>query len=226
MVRQVAGSGADFQVNDGERTVFVEATVPAPEGLPAEWLQPRDGVYSLPDEDMVLRWTSAIRDKAGKHLADIDKRHAMKDSPFVIALNSCRLSRRPEDHGISQWLFAVAAVFPVGPPVVPIDRRSGEAGPMIQSLRRRIRRRANVEVPTGVFLDERYAHVSALIGCSSCYADEDARKKFHGFPPMIFVRNPLARNPLPRGWLPGAIEYWAEQIESEHFHIRGGPSLP
>jgi hypothetical protein len=33
------------------------------------------------------------------------------------------------------------------------------------------------------------------------------------------VHNPLAANPLPPGWLPGAIEYAAERVSEDEFTL-------
>ena len=53
-------------------------------------------------------------------------------------------------------------------------------------------------------------HVSALIGCATIWVEPNDRHKFFaGAPPMVVVNNPFAKNPLPEGWRPGAIEYRA-----------------
>jgi hypothetical protein len=59
-------------------------------------------------------------------------------------------------------------------------------------------------VPVGNFLDPAYAGVSALLGCSTCYAPNGALE-------IVVVHNPLARNPLPVGFLGATTEYQAER---------------
>ena len=52
-------------------------------------------------------------------------------------------------------------------------------------------------------------HVSALIGCATIWVEPNDRHKFAGAPPMVVVNNAFAKNPLPEGWRPSAIEYRA-----------------
>ncbi|MGH8537563.1 MAG: hypothetical protein ACREXM_14125 [Gammaproteobacteria bacterium] len=129
------------------------------------------------------------------------------------------MARFPEENGISQWPFAVEAVFPIGPLVVPVNVATGNFGETFQSLRFSIRKREGVEIPTDNFLNPKYAHVSALLGCAACYADETLSATFLGLPPMFLVHNPLATNPLPLNWLPAAIEYAATQSEPDEFTL-------
>jgi type I restriction enzyme S subunit len=214
------GEGPDFCLETPHGVVLVEASVPAPDGLLAEWLADRPGhVYSMPHEAMLLRWTSKFSDKQAKHADDIAGGRVDASVPFVIAINGCRLSRYPEENGISQWPFAIEATFPIGPLAVPIDRETGKFGEAYQSLRFSIAKRPGVEIPTDNFLDPDAACVSALIGCASCYADAEVVAKFNGQPPYFLVHNPLATNPLPMGWLPGAIEYAAKQVSDDEFTL-------
>ncbi len=220
-VEKLNNGGPDFLLNVENYSVYVEATVPAPEGLPAKWLNSSIcGVKSMPHKEMLLRWTNSLSTKSRKHLDDIKKSHINAKYPFVIAINSCRLSQLPEENGISQWPFAVESVFPIGPLAIPINRETGIAGEMYQSLRFNIHKeKTNQDIPTDNFLNPEYKHVSALIGCSTCFADEETREKFHGFPPMFLVHNPLATNPLPEGWLPGAIEYSAKETAKDEYTL-------
>lgn len=212
-----AGAGPDFSVEATNGPVLVEATVPAPEGLPANQLVFTPGVHDGAHKEILLRWTAKLADKRAKHEEHISKKLADPALPFVIAINSCRLGWAPEENGISQWPYAVEATFPIGPLAVPIDPETHEMGEAFQSLRFSVPKKPGVDIPTGNFLDPTYAVVSALIGCAQCYSDEATAGKFVGQPPYFLVHNPLATNPLPRGWLPGAIEYAAEQTDEETF---------
>jgi type I restriction enzyme S subunit len=94
---------------------------------------------------MLLRWTSKLADKRKKHVDDIACARVDAEHPFIIALNSVRLSRYTEENGISQWPFAVEATFPIGPLAVPVDRETGKMGEAYQSLRFSIAKRPGVE---------------------------------------------------------------------------------
>jgi len=213
-------SGPDLHLTAPTGPALVEATVPSPEGLPSEWLDRQPGrVYSMPHEQMLLRWTSSLYDKKEKHLEDISRGQADATMPFVIAINSCRLSLHPEAYGITQWPFAVEATFPIGPLAVPVDRSTGKFGETYQSLRFSVNKRPDCPIPTDNFLDPDYVCVSALIGCASCHADDATLAEFNDQPPYYLVYNPLATNPLPQNWLPGAIEYAAVESAPGEFTL-------
>lgn len=131
--RAAIGKGPDFLVMDGTRKVWIEVVCPEPINVPTNWLDPIPGKeITFPHEEILLRWTSAIRVKAEKLVGSQDETHkgylssglvAPADA-YVIAVNGCQLSNGqfPELFGISQFPFAVEAVFPVGPYQVKIDR--------------------------------------------------------------------------------------------------------
>tara|TARA_R110002051_G_scaffold297604_1_gene364061 strand:+ start:172 stop:975 length:804 start_codon:yes stop_codon:yes gene_type:complete len=205
-------AGPDFRVDTEFGLVQIEAVVPAPQGIPSEWLADPEPfkVLTHPHEAILLRWTSAISAKSTKQLLDIEKKAADSDAPFVIALNSCRLSRMREDFGISQWPYAVEAVFPIGPVAVSLNRTTLESSEAYQSQRFAITNKNGAEIPTTIFTDPKNAHISAIVGASALFepaANEGSNPATVSF---VTVNNPYARNPLPKGWLPNALEYYAE----------------
>ena len=206
--------GPDFLLDTANAgPVFVEATTPKPEGLPAAWLDEKGDVHHMPHEEMLLRWTNSLSTKSRKHIEDITKGNAEHGVSFVIAINSCRLSRSPMDEGISGKPFAVEAVFPIGPVAVKVNRDTGEFGDAYQSWRDTIPKpKTSKDIPTDNFLNDDYSHVSALIGCSRLWNEKDREPQL---PTRFLVHNPLAKNPLPHGWLAGAVEYVADIKDDE-----------
>ncbi len=65
-----ANEGPDFKMDRSGQTIWVEAICPAPTGLPDDWLrEARAGeirVRNVPHEAMLLRWTSALKEKKEK----------------------------------------------------------------------------------------------------------------------------------------------------------------
>jgi type I restriction enzyme S subunit len=65
MVLKAGQQGPDFGLLNGGMTIWVEAIVPAPEGISADYLTtPKVGeviVKSMPHQEMLLRWTAALR---------------------------------------------------------------------------------------------------------------------------------------------------------------------
>src|SRR5258708_6939039 len=63
--------GPDFRVEHEGRTIWIEAVVPGPQGIPATYLEPpaigeETRVRRKPDRERVLRCTSVITDKQRK----------------------------------------------------------------------------------------------------------------------------------------------------------------
>lgn len=213
------GEGPDFSL---EKTsaghVLVEATVPSPKGLPPEWLDNRDGVKEMPHEQMVLKWTSSLAAKGSKHTADIKKNTVDANTPFIIAINACRLAKMQEDFGISGYPFSVEAVFPIGPKQAKVNKATGEIGELYQGWRHEIKKpTTGTEIPTDNFLNPDYSHVSALIGCASIFHQNNGNTNL---PIFYLVHNPLADKPLPQGWLPDAIEFQADIISNDVIEIQ------
>jgi hypothetical protein len=87
--------GPDFCIVYQEQTIWIEAITPSPEGIPSNYLEPpkKGEVEFKPvlDEQPLLRWTSALRDKRKK--LESDKKQGIIDNKdcTIIAINSCRL---------------------------------------------------------------------------------------------------------------------------------------
>jgi type I restriction enzyme S subunit len=208
-VKKRGQDGPDFGVLNDGRTIWIEAIVPAPEGILAEFLQPlRSGEVEarhVPHEQMLLRWTGALRYKAECLQRYREKRIIAEADCTVIAINGCRLSEYPRsDAGVSRFPLAVEAVFPVGPMAVPITPQGHIDGEPERTIRYWIWKLTGVEVSTANFLDPDYANVSAVLGCS-------CRDMLDGDLPLTLVHNPLAKAPLPRGILDAKREFVADE---------------
>ena len=118
------GAGPDFRIPlaDG-RTLWIEAVSPtAGDGqnripdlplIDPESDEPQAGVQ-LPDQEILLRYTSAVENKRRKREQDIEAQIVRPDDPFIIAVNSGQLGLFSWT-GISQNPAIVEAVYPAGP---------------------------------------------------------------------------------------------------------------
>jgi hypothetical protein len=198
--------GPDFEIPAGNASIWVEATVPSPVDLPSNWIEVPSrefGARNVPHEGMLLRWTAALKEKMHKLEAYRAKGIVSDCDPYVIAINACRLSGLGTTRGASGLPIAVEAVFPIGPWKFPILQEEGRLGDPVRSDRFSIKNKNGSDVPTDSFLSPTYAGVSALLGCSTCYAPEEVLE-------VVIVHNPLASNRLPLGMLGASIEYTAE----------------
>jgi type I restriction enzyme S subunit len=207
-VTKAGQRGPDFGIIHEDRTIWIEAVTTSPEGLPTEHLTPpRRGEFktlSMPHEQMLLRWTSALKYKRDKLAAYVKDEVIPATDCTAIAVNGCRLSYwQVDDLGISQLPFAVEAVFPVGPIAVQIGRDGRIAGQAAHTTRFAIRKSNGADVPTGNFLDPLYANVGAVLGCTRS-------NLLNGGLSLSVVHNPLATAPVPVGILGAAKEYVAE----------------
>ena len=74
-----------------------------------------------PDDERVLRFTSAVADKRLKLDEYRAKGIVGANDCAVIAVNICRLSDwDPDGNGISQYPLSMEAVFPIGPLAVSL----------------------------------------------------------------------------------------------------------
>lgn len=211
-------AGPDFLIEHAGQRTWIEVICPEPKGIPDEWLaeaSPNDvRVYSLPHEQMLLRWTAAIKEKFEKLCGTperpergyLAKEIVQSSDAFVIAVNG-RLLRRhglPQIVGISQYPFCVEATLAVGPYAVTIDRRTLKMTDGGLQHRPCLPKPNGASVPADTFFDQRYASISAVWGF-----DFDENAFFHTRQPSMLVHNHRAGRRIERGLLPVHSEYSA-----------------
>lgn len=224
--------GPDFSFTYDNQRIWVEAICPGPEGLPDDWLVMQNigepaRVRNVPYEQILLRWTAALKEKkeklTGRTRYNGDRKPGYletgvvdKNEPYVVAISACRLGSPSFllHNGISQLPYAVEAAFPVGPIQVIINRDTMETTGQRHSYRRIVKNRNDAEVRTDNFLNPAYSGVSAILGTPAginTACGQDA--------PFALVHNPLADNPLPQGLLRVDQEFVAED-HGDHFDLR------
>lgn len=220
-------AGPDFLIEHEGRRIWVEVITPTPTGIPADWMAPLEitGVRNFPHEQILLRWTAAIKQKAevllgqpGQHAGYLASGIVGADDCYVIAINA-RLLRGyggtfTEITGISQWPFAVEATLAIGPLQVRINRDTLESSEPEHQQRYVIHKPIGQPVPADTFLDERFAPISAI------WATDIDEMTVLGRPAtMVVVHNPHATHPLPFGLLPAQEEYSATVLDDEHYQL-------
>lgn len=208
------GEGPDFLVLDGTRKTWIEAICPEPRGVPEDWRNFQTGVTHFPHEAILLRWTAAVKEKAEKLIGSANGEAAgylqtgivAPEDPYIIAINGCQLRNGVFSalFGISQFPFAVEAVFPVGPYQLSIDRETSEVVDRGHQYRPYVTNRNGALVPAYTFLDDRFNNISAIWA-----VDLNGGSVIGSSEPMVVVHNPNAINPIPVGFLPADNEYVA-----------------
>lgn len=219
------GGGPDFFVIENGRKIWIEVICPEPTGVPSDWLKSELGnVVNFPHEPILLRWTSAIKEKAEKLVGSLDgtvkgyieKGIVASEDAYVIAVNGRQLRNGPFPAllGISQFPFAVEAVFALGPYQISINRDTLEQTGAGHQHRPLILKRKGAPVPAYTFLDERFQPISAIWA-----VDVDGTSAIKNSEPMAVIHNPNAVNPIPIGFLPAHDEYVATPIRTEEFEL-------
>jgi hypothetical protein len=108
------------------------------------------------------------------------------------------------------------AVLPIGWPKVTLDTHSHTAVDAGFEYRPEIMRNSGTNVPTTSFLDPKYEAISAVL-YSRAGVSQLPRRMGEDF---IFIHNPLAKNPVPLGFLKLGKEYY-EQKNSELYAVSG-----
>jgi len=218
--------GPDFLLIENGRKIWIEVICPEPAGVPSDWLAEeldKIKVVDFPHEPILLRWTSAIKEKAEKLIGSLDgkvkgyleKGIVAPEDAYVIAVNGCQLRNGPFPAllGISQFPFAAEAVFAIGPYQININRDTLKQTGAGHQHRPLISKQKGAPVPAYTFLDARFQPISAIwavdvVGISAINSN-----------PMAVIHNPSAFNPIPVGFLPAHNEYVATPIGTEKFEL-------
>jgi hypothetical protein len=221
------GGGPDFSVIDNGQKIWIEVICPEPTGVNSEWTNPELGKLKyFPHEQILLRWTSAIKEKAEKLLGSfdgkvkgyIDKGIVASSDAYVIAVNGRQLRSGnpfPELHGISQFPFAVEAVFAIGPYQIKINRNTLKQTGTGYQHRPLIPKAKGTSVPAYTFFDTKFAPISAIWA-----VDIDGTSIIGNSEPMAVVHNHNALNPIRTGLLPAHDEYVVTPIGDDEAKLQ------
>lgn len=197
--------GPDLRIEHDGRVVWIEAICPTAVGIPEQWMRPLDAgefaVGDVPHNEILLRWTAAIKEKSEKLAKYREKGIVRAEDSFVIAVNGGLLGRMPLNEGISQMPYAFEAVYPAGPTTLEIDRKTHRVVRSFKSLRLQVENANGEPVPTTAFMDRGNAAVSAVLAYSSDRSEA----------PILtadIVHNHLATKPVDLGLLgPDNVEW-------------------
>jgi hypothetical protein len=213
------GAGPDFLLTIGTQRVWIEVVCPQPSGLDEKWLDCRmTEAGRVPHEEILLRWTSAIKEKSEKLLGNPTKSAAgylktglvAPHDTYVIAVNGCQMRNGPfpSMNGVSRFPYAAEAVLPIGPYQLHFDKTTLKKVGEGHQLRFHLPKPNGSEVSTGLFLDSSYGMVSAIWA-----VDFNGHRAIGNPEPSCLIHNPLAVNPLPHGLLPADQDYVAVPME-------------
>ncbi|MCH2395038.1 hypothetical protein [Oceanibaculum sp.] len=210
--------GPDFCFDHNECRVWVEVIAPEPKGIPEDWLNHKYGIFSFPHQEILLRWTSSIKEKHSKFEKYKINNIVGESDICIICINGINLRGldgiSPQINGISQTPFAVEALLSVGPMQVSFKLSKESAQDLGHQHRNAISKPSGADVPTDTFWDKNYEGTSAVWA-----VDLDETALNGNYQPMAIVHNPLAKNPLGLGVIPAHEEYRAKDL-GDFFEIK------
>jgi hypothetical protein len=193
--------GPDVGILFEGRRIWFEATAPKPGADNSPDRVPdmvMGQVNWVPNEQIVLRYLSAIREKlATQYPRWIERGVVTPQDAFVVAINPKLIGHEIVDTIPPRIL---QAAFPIGAPSVTLDGRTGEKLGEGYQYRISIEKASGAKVPTAAFLDAANSALSGLL-CSRVDAGNQPVQLGENFQ---LVPNPMATTLLPAAFrLPG-----------------------
>lgn len=185
---------------ESEQKVWVEAIAPKAGEGPDKVPSMKSGeVQTLPSDQIILRYTSAIAEKFERYQSYVSSGIISNNEPYVIAINGCQIPKARLDDNLPR---IVRSVFPIGDEYLTIDRQTGSVKGSGFIFRPSIKKISGSDIPTDLFLREEFAQISAIIfSCSDCCNRPTKGNDW------VVVHNPLAINPICAGLFPCFNEY-------------------
>jgi type I restriction enzyme S subunit len=213
--RKEEKSGPDILIDDTAQRIWVEAIAPTsgadqnPDRVP-------DFKYGIvtqvPDEQVILRYRSAISEKFDSKYQEYLANGTVSSSDrYVVAINSCKIEAAMVDSVPPRIL---KAVFPVGYPKVTVNKQTLQIIDSGFQFRPTIQRKSGAQISTDLFLNRTYENLSGIL-FSRASVNRPIKRLGEDF---IFIHNPLARNPVPPGFFKFGREYTAQE-GSENYTV-------
>jgi len=207
--------GPDILIETGDKKIWIEAITPGP-GAEASPDKVPDLVYgasvaqAVPDEKIILRLRSAVEEKYNNKFNQYRQQNSVGENDvFIIAINGCQIPHSIADRHPPR---IVRSVFPIGNEQVVIDKNSMEIIETGFEYRDKVQKNSGAGISTNIFLEAGCDKLSGII-----YSRVDAgNPTFRMGQDFIFIHNPLAVNPLPKGFLKFGEEYIAVDKGDEY----------
>jgi len=202
LIPKLNNEGPDLRLNINGLTVSIEAIAPE-NGVGSNAVPPVQGsddqkFTQLPTNQIELRYCSAINEKFEKYKNYIDKQIISNDEPYVIAINGSKVYPIVEN----EIPLIVRTVLAIGDRVITIVNK--------QIVDDRYKSQTTIykfngnSVNTDYFNDPEYFAISGILFSNTNSLDHQTTIGTE----FIFVRNKLAKNPLPNNWLNHGYEFW------------------
>lgn len=208
--------GPDVGIEVDGLRIWFEATSPTrgKDGQPDQVPQTVFGeVFTVPNDKLVLRYLNSISGKRAQHEGWLKGGVVKEKDAFIIALNPRSLGFEIGDTIPPRVL---QAAYAVGDPYVVVNKDTMTVVDSGYQVRDIIKKASEAEVKSGVFLQEEYANISALL-CSRIDAVNRPDKLGGDFQ---LAPNPHAKIPLPDKFRLDGVCYRATKSVDSSYSVR------
>jgi len=201
--------GADFYINSLNCWVEVVAATDGDSDNPNSLVDLQPGkVQSYPEEQVILRLSSAFFDKSKKLRSDIEKGLISPSQPIIICISGGGMKERLPIYPVGGYPQIFKSLLPIGDLVLWMNRASMEVRSHEFKYRQGVKKKTSSGeklIETEFFLDEKYAHISAVVYSWADAGNPAPREKWGC--DFFTVHNPLAKNKLPLNFIQCGKEY-------------------
>ena len=216
--------GPDFCIEEDGSRVWIEAvtinTGTGRDSVAPMKYEPEGPAHPVPNDQIVLRYCSAIRDKHCNHLRHLSKGLVQANEPFIIAINGVGIP-------IEYWAampdipFAIQSVLPLGQYSITFDTSTKKVIREGPEHRTNILKLSGSVVPTNVFMDCTFSLISGLIFSDiHPFYCKNARLSS-----LSLLHNCEPLHALKEGWLKSGIE-WRLKKEQDNYILEPRRIIP
>ncbi|MGA7953899.1 MAG: hypothetical protein WCA07_10310 [Gloeobacterales cyanobacterium] len=182
--------------------IWVEAVAVSPgNGANAVQESMLEVVRSVPDDPIKLRLLSVFNTKSKQFKKYREKNLICDEEPCVIAINAAQVpSVILDDYDVPR---IVKSLLPLGNPTITVNSQTSAIIDSSYAYQDSVSKASGIQIETTHFVNPEYSGISAVI-----YSHVDVFNLSHE---MLLFHNPLARNPLPLGFLRSGYEYWFDK---------------
>lgn len=204
--KELGDKGPDICIESGAMSrIWVEAVAPGAEKGTNElsYLGEADG-FVVPADALTLRLSGAIWNKWNDYLAYLNENLIQASEPYIIAVYGGKFPYSLSD----DFPYIISALFAISPhETFTIDWDNHRLLDGHHPYRPEIPKPpTDTPISMDVFSSKEYSGISAIIYSEVRYGMLRPGLKST----LTIIHNPLAANPLPKDWLPGALSYWVE----------------
>jgi hypothetical protein len=200
--------GPDILIDTGELKIWIEAVAPKPgEGEDAVSKQEFGRLRQVPDEQIKLRYRSAIEEKYNKKYKNyLNSKIVEPEDCYIIAINGSSIPSAKRELEIPR---IIRSILPFGNKSILIDTESGQPIDQFYQYQDRLLKKSGSSVSTDIFLQPEYSGISAIL--FSCIDAVNRPNKLGD--DFVLLHNPIAARQLPRGFIKLGREYWVDGSE-------------